>query len=128
MAQAYEEALEIARAIGDASLVAHALLNASFVPLVTGDVDRAEVLQREALAAAAVAGARDVIADVSLSMGNRELFRGNAGAAVAPIEEAIVLRREAGDRIAVAEGLLGLAAARYKLGELEVSRAQEDGD
>jgi hypothetical protein len=31
--------------------------------------------------------------------------------------------REAGDRIAVAEGLLGLAAARYKLGELEVSRA-----
>ena len=60
MAHAYEEALEIARVIGDPSLIAHALLNASFVPLVTGDIDQAEQLQREALAAAVVAGARDV--------------------------------------------------------------------
>ena len=123
MAHAYEEALDIARAIGDPSLIAHAVLNASFVPLVTGDIDRAEQLQREALAEAVVAGAPDVIAEASLSIGNAQLFRASAGAAVAPIEEAIALRREAGDRISVAEGLLALAAARHLLGEHEASAA-----
>ena len=60
---AYEEAVDIAREVGDPRLLASALLDLSFVPFMERDADGAESILREGLGMAEQAGDRLLTAD-----------------------------------------------------------------
>lgn len=73
---AYEEAVGIAREMGDPRLLASALLDLSFIPFMEHDTDRAESILREGLAIAQGAGDRLLTADFLDSIGFLAVFRG----------------------------------------------------
>src|SRR5262249_3819074 len=90
----YEEAVEIARELGDAHLLSVALLDVSFVPAVVEDdaAGAAELLD-EALALAP----EDDVAlrlDISLSQTFMQARRGDAAGAIRKAERSLALQRE----------------------------------
>jgi predicted ATPase/class 3 adenylate cyclase len=122
MAAAYEEAVGIARDIGEPRLLSRALFDLSFVPLVTTvDFDRTEELLRESLA---VADESDLFlrAQIWTGLGYMNAFRGDPSGAVEPLERAIAIHRNLGNRLLVAENLVGLAGVRFLLGDLTSAR------
>jgi predicted ATPase/class 3 adenylate cyclase len=120
---AYEEAVEIARELRDPKLLASALLNLSFIPLMEQDANRAEVILREGLAAAEVAGDRLLTADFRDSIGFLEVVRGNPKDAIPLRRSALEIFREEGDAWKVANNLTGLAMISRMAGDLDAARA-----
>ena len=119
----YQEAVDIARDVGEPRLLSRALFDLSFVPMVTEqDVDRQERLLREALTES---DPHDLPLKAQLltGLGFAHLFRGGDPAdAIGPIEESVAIFRELGDRVQTAESLIGLAGVRLLRGEPEAAR------
>ena len=120
---AYEEAVEIAREVGDATLLASALLDLSFIPFMEHDADRAESILREGLATAQEAGDRLLTADFWDSIGFLEVFRGKPAAAIPLRRRAIEIFREEGDVWKMANSLLGLAMMSRMAGDVDAARS-----
>ena len=80
---AYEEAVGIAREVGDPGLLAATLLDLSFVPGLEREPERAEPILREGLAAAEEARDRVLTGEALWSsLGFLEVVRGNPAAAI----------------------------------------------
>jgi predicted ATPase/class 3 adenylate cyclase len=120
---AYEEAVEIARDVGDATLLASALLDLSFIPFMEHDADRAESILREGLATAQEAGDRLLTADFWDSIGFLEVVRGKPAAAIPLRRRAIEIFREEGDVWKMANSLLGLAMMSRMAGDVDAARS-----
>jgi tetratricopeptide (TPR) repeat protein len=116
---AYQEAVEIAREAGDQRVLARALFDLSFVPLVTNqpDFDRQRELLQEALAEApdddlALRG------QILTGFGYLPTFSGqDPGSGIENIEKALAIHRELGDRLLTAENLIGLAGLKLLIGD-----------
>jgi predicted ATPase/class 3 adenylate cyclase len=119
---AYEEAVEIAREVGDPKLLASALLDLSFIPLLEQNDAGAELILREGLAAAQTAGDRLLTAEFWDSIAFLEVVRGNPGGAISMRRSAIEIFREEGDVWQVAGHLVGLAEMSRIAGDLDVAR------
>jgi predicted ATPase/class 3 adenylate cyclase len=124
MQASYEEALEIAREVGDRRLLATALFNASFVPMVLGqNLEATAARLREAQE---VAGNEDPLlrGQAWISLGYVEVFRGKPGAALEPLERGIAMIRMTGDRLELCESLGTLAGATLLSGDVDAARAR----
>jgi predicted ATPase/class 3 adenylate cyclase len=120
---AYEEAVDIAREVGDPRLLADALLDLSFVPLMEHDADKAESVLREGLALAKQTGDRVLAADFWDSIGWLASLRGRPQDAIPVRQRAIEIYREAGDVWKVANNLTGLAMLSRMAGDVDAARS-----
>jgi tetratricopeptide (TPR) repeat protein len=123
MRTAYEEAVEIAREIGDATLLARTLYDLSFAAMVESNTDEQEELLRAALAQAEGRD-RAVTAEILGPLGFVELLRGNPADALEHAERSLATYRELGDRTAVADTLVSVAGMRFLIGETELAKEQ----
>ncbi|HJV03888.1 MAG TPA: tetratricopeptide repeat protein [Actinomycetota bacterium] len=117
MAPLYEEALDIARQLGDRRLLAEALHNASFIPLARGQPAAGGELAHEALAEAQAVG--DVLLEGRIRDGlaYQHMIQGDIDGALEAIREAVALHRREGQNMSLAESLNALAAVEYATGE-----------
>jgi predicted ATPase/class 3 adenylate cyclase len=120
---AYEEAVDIAREVGDARLLASALLDLSFIPWLEQDPNRAEAILQEGLATAKESGDRVLIAEFLSSIAFLHVDRGNPAAAIEPRRRAIEMLREAGAAWKVADSLTGLGMITRMAGQLDAARS-----
>ncbi len=126
VAEPYDEALAIAREVGDARLLSWALYDASFVLLiVNAQPDEGEELLRESLR---VAEASDLYlkGQIWTAIAYSRMFSGDIPHATEALERALALHRETGDSLFVAEGLVGLAGVAFAAGDLDAIRARLD--
>jgi predicted ATPase/class 3 adenylate cyclase len=130
----YDEALALARAMGDKSRISNALYNLSFIP-VWAQVDRsiedrtatAEAQIREALALAREVGDRGAIARCLWAQANTITYlRKDSAASLIPLREAIPIFRELGDHFGLAWALHTEGLARLKTGDSAAARAAFD--
>src|SRR5205814_10003368 len=108
--QPYEEAAEIAREVRDHTLLASALHDLSYVPLLSGEFDRTERLLDEALAEAPEDN-RERRAQISASRAYLRAVRGDPAGAIPLLEGAVAEHRDLGLPARTAEYLIGIAAA-----------------
>jgi tetratricopeptide (TPR) repeat protein len=120
--KAYEEALAIAREVGDPGLVAAALRDLSYVAFVDQDLERAPTILREQMAAAEEAGDRALVAEAWTSLGFISVFQGNPQEAIEPLHRALRIFREEGLAWKVADHLGGLGLVSRLVGDLEGSK------
>jgi tetratricopeptide (TPR) repeat protein len=113
----YEEALEIAREVGDRRLLAEALHNASFMRIARGEAGPDEGLTREALGEARAAGDAYLEGRIRDSMGFEYMIRGDHARALVAIEEAVAFHRRVGQKASLAENLNALAALEFARGD-----------
>jgi tetratricopeptide (TPR) repeat protein len=119
MRAAYQEAVDIAREVGDKRLLASALLDLSFAPYIERDHDRVEPILREGLAVAQEAGDRILTAQFWSSMGFLEFLRGNPIAALQIRATAIEIYREEGQVWELAQEMSGQAMISRMAGDLD---------
>ena len=120
----YDEAVSIAREIGDARLLSWALYDASFVSLVvTERRDQGEAMLRESLEAAEE-GDLYLKAQISTAFAYSRVFSGDVAGANEQFERALALHREAGDSLYIIEDLLGMAAVASTTGDLDTARVR----
>jgi predicted ATPase/class 3 adenylate cyclase len=122
MRTAYEEAVHIAREVGDPRLLASALLNLSYVPALEGDLERVESIVREGLEVARDGGEPTVVADLWTFLGFLEVWRGNPSGALDPLHTAIDILRGAADRLVLADHLIGLGIVMLMLGDHDAAK------
>jgi predicted ATPase/class 3 adenylate cyclase len=119
---AYEEAVDIAREVGDPGLLASTLLDLSFVPYLEREPARAEPILREGLTAAEEAGDRVLMAEFLSSLGFLEVIRGNPIGAIEPRRAAIEMLRTEGMAWKVADSLTGLGMITRATGDIDTAR------
>jgi predicted ATPase/class 3 adenylate cyclase len=119
----YQEAVDIAREVGDRRLLSRALFDLSFVPLVTAqDFEGQERLLDEARAEADP-GDRALQAQLLTGVSFSRMLQGGDPAELErSIEEALAIHRELGDPLLTAENLLTLAGFRLLSGDREAAR------
>jgi predicted ATPase/class 3 adenylate cyclase len=122
MRGAYEEAVDIAREVGDAKLLASALLDLSFIPSLEHDPDRTEAILREGLAAAEEAGDRVLTAEFWSNIAFLEVERGNPADAIDLRRTAIEILREEGAAWKLGQYLGGTAMIIRMVGDLDAAR------
>ncbi len=119
---AYEEAVDIAREVGDPRLLASALLDLSFIPFMERNADGAESILREGLGIAQQAGDRLLTADFWDSIAFLGVMSGNPGEGIPLRRKALEVFREEGDVWKTANGLVGLAMMSRMAGDLDGAR------
>jgi predicted ATPase/class 3 adenylate cyclase len=122
MRAAYKEAADIAREVGDAKLLASALLDLSFIPSLEKDPDRTETILREGLATAEEAGDRVLTAEFWSNIAFLEVERGNPADAIDLRRTAIEILREEGAAWKLGQYLGGLAMITRMVGDLDAAR------
>jgi tetratricopeptide (TPR) repeat protein len=119
----YQEAVDIAREIGDRRLLARALLNRSFVQDFSPEaMDHRVRLLQESLE---VADEDDAFlrGQIWSALGYLQMFSGDIAGASESTRRALALQRESGDRFALVETLIGLAGLAFFRGDIaEVRR------
>jgi predicted ATPase/class 3 adenylate cyclase len=123
MAPAYEEAVDIAREVGDRRLLSQALFDLSFVPLVlTQDFDRQREVLEEALTYADESDPA-LLGQIWSGFGFVQAFgMQDPGSGVEPVQKALDIHREYGEPWLIAEDLVGLAGLRLLMGEQAEAR------
>ena len=119
---AYEEAVAIAREVGDPRLLASALLDLSYIPNLEQDPDRSEAILREGLARAEEAGDRVLTADFLSSIGFLEVMRSNPAGALEPFRTAIEMLRQEGAAWQLGQNLSGQGMIARTVGELAAAK------
>jgi tetratricopeptide (TPR) repeat protein len=122
MRAAYEEAVDIAREVGDAKLLASALLDLSYIPSLEQDPDRAEAILREGLAIAEEAADRVLTAEFWSSIAFLEVERGRPADAIDLRRTAIEILREEGAAWKLGQYLGGQAMIMRMVGDLDAAR------
>jgi predicted ATPase/class 3 adenylate cyclase len=124
MRPAYEEAVEIARELGEARLLAEALYDLAFVPAVLeGDWDRSERLLQESLGVAEPDD-RALVGRIWSALGFAAVSQTKRSLAdrMEPVKNAIAIYRELGDRLSVAGNLITLAGLEYSVAHFDGAR------
>jgi len=124
MRAAYDEAVHIAREVGEPKLLASALLDLSYIPYVEQQPTRAEPILREGLASAAKAGDRVLTAEFRSNIAFLEFERGSPTDAIDMHRTAIEILREEGETWKLGNQLGGLAMITRMIGDLEVATGQ----
>jgi predicted ATPase/class 3 adenylate cyclase len=119
---AYQEAVDIAREVGDARLLASALLDLSYIPYLEQEPERAEAILREGLATAEEAGDRVLIAEFWSSIAFLEVVRGKPADAIELRRTAIEILREEGAAWKLGQYLGGQAMVTRMVGDLDAAR------
>jgi anaphase-promoting complex subunit 5 len=122
MEAAWEEALEIAREIGDPRLLALALFDYSFVPRLKEDMDGTATLLREGLVVAMDAGDRILVGSATLFLGYLSASRGDVPPAMKLLQEAVAIGRETGNLVFLGEALGGLASMELLAGTMALAK------
>ena len=122
MRAAYEEAVGIARDVGDPRLLASSLLDLSYIPFVEQEPDRSEAILREGLARAEEAGDRVLTAEFLSSIGFLEVVRGDPAAALEPRRTAIEMLRQEGAAWQLGQYLGGQAMIARMVGDLGAAK------
>ena len=118
----YQEAVDIAREIGDRRLLAKALLNRSFVQdFSPGALDHRVRLLQESLE---VADEDDVFlhGQIWSALGYLQMFLGDIAGASESAGRALPLQRESGDRFALVETLISLAGLAFFRADIDEVR------
>jgi ATP/maltotriose-dependent transcriptional regulator MalT len=118
----YDEQVEIARELGDRGLLARALLNASFVSVMTGDM----ATERETVEAARATAPPDDVAlqaELHMNLGFNRLLSGDPDGAKDLIGRSVELHRQAGERLLLCEALGAMAGVAYVQGDIETATA-----
>ena len=121
---AYEEAVEIARELGEPRLLSHALYDLAFLPLVLeGDFDGSERLLRESLELVDPDD-RALAGQIWSALGFVAVFQTQRSVAdrLEPIHKAITIYRELGDRLMVAGNLIALAGLEFATANFDAAR------
>jgi predicted ATPase len=120
----YEEAVEIARELGESGLLAQALYDLAFVPFVLeGDFDRSERLLQESLGVAEPDD-RALLGQIWSALGFAAVVQTqrNLAERMKPINNAIAIYRELGDQLEVAGNLITLAGLEYSVAHFDAAR------
>jgi predicted ATPase/class 3 adenylate cyclase len=117
----YREAEEIARETGDRGLLAQAVFNLSFVPGLDQDFDAGTALLHQALDLAKEVNDWSLIAEIKAGIGIYAFFGGNPAGAIEPLQEAIAIQRETGQRYLVADNLVALGGVERLIGRGEAA-------
>ena len=102
---AYEEALAIARELGDRSAEAEGIYNLAYVPAYEGDIAGAVLLFEESRAAFEELGIRRGVADVLWILGIVARLEGDLSRSRALAEESLLLHRQGEDLFGVTDAL-----------------------
>ncbi|HZB98014.1 MAG TPA: tetratricopeptide repeat protein, partial [Candidatus Sulfotelmatobacter sp.] len=114
----FEEALEAARALGAAWLLATSLMNLGVAVMHAGETRRARGLLGEAVDLYAQLGDRVFMARARVHLAQSHLLDGNVAEAEALFRDCLVQLRRAGERMDTAEALEGLAATAAARGAM----------
>jgi predicted ATPase/class 3 adenylate cyclase len=118
----YQEAVEIAREVGDRRLLANALLNRSFVQDFSPEaMDHRVRLLQESLEVADEGGVF-LQGQIWSALGYLQMFLGDIAGASESTGRALALQRESGDRFALVETLIGLAGLAFFRGDIDEVR------
>jgi non-specific serine/threonine protein kinase len=121
---AYEETLEIWRALGEKGRVANALYNVAFTYAVPKtDLDKALSLLEASLALHRELGNRVEVAKAQWFMSDVAYHRGDHATALRHLNDCLPVFREIGDRFSLAWGLHNLGLIQKRMGEYPVARA-----
>jgi predicted ATPase/class 3 adenylate cyclase len=115
---AYEEALAIARELGDLTAEAEGVYNLAYVPAYEGDVDGAVVLFEKALGLFEELGIRRGVADAKWVLGIVARLEGDLTRSRQLAEESLRLHREEGDRFGTTDALHTLGRTAFAQGDL----------
>jgi predicted ATPase/class 3 adenylate cyclase len=121
---AYEGALSIFRELGDPTGIAEGTYNLAFVPLISGDIDRAEDMFRASRAAFEEVGDQGGVAESLFGLSVASRLRGDFVAARRAAEESLRLHRELGDTFGMTGARYAIGRAAAESGDLEVARQQ----
>jgi predicted ATPase/class 3 adenylate cyclase len=102
---AYQEALAIARGLGDRLAQAEGLYNLSFPPAYRGDFKRAAAMIRESQAMFEDLGVRRGVADTVWLLAIVARLEGDNATARARAEESLAMHRQIGDRFGTTDAL-----------------------
>ena len=119
---AYEEAVEIAKGVGDPKLLASALLDLSYVPYLEGKPEGVEPILEEGLAKAEESGDRVLLAQFLNSIAFLDVDRGNPAAAIERFQTAIAILQEEGAVWKAADLLTGLGYITRMAGDLHAAK------
>ncbi|HEX6434409.1 MAG TPA: NB-ARC domain-containing protein, partial [Gemmatimonadales bacterium] len=120
--QAYEEAVGVARELGDPKLLASALLDLSYVPYLEGKPEDVQPILEEGLAWAEESGDRVLLAQFINSTAFLDVDRGNPAAAIRPFQTAIAMLQEEGATWKAADLLTGLGYITRTAGDLQAAK------
>jgi tetratricopeptide (TPR) repeat protein len=115
---AYEEAVDIARELGEPRLLSEALYDLAFVSAVLeGDFDRSERILQESLELAATDD-RLLVGRIWTALGFMAMVQNQGSLAdrMEPIQMALSIHRELSDRLMVAGNLAALAGLEFSTG------------
>jgi predicted ATPase/class 3 adenylate cyclase len=121
---AYEEAVEIARELGEPRLLSEAIYDLSHLPTVLeGDYDGSERLLHESLGLADPADLA-LTGRIWTALGFMGMVQSQRSIAdrIEPIQKAITIGRELGDRLMVASNLIMLAGLEFATANFDASR------
>jgi predicted ATPase/class 3 adenylate cyclase len=119
----YDEALAIARELGDPARLAEALYNQAFVVAAEQDVEAGARLLDESLELFRQLGDEAGVARVLVMLVVRDAMAGAWDRVVARIEESVAIWRRLGDRLNLAFSLVWLAFAHGRAGRRDDARA-----
>jgi predicted ATPase/class 3 adenylate cyclase len=121
---AYEEAVDIARELGEPRLLANALYDLSFIPsVVEGDFDATKRLLEESLDVADPHD-RALLGSIWSALGFVAVLQPQRDLAdrIEPIQNAIAIYRELGDRLSVAVNLIALSGVEFSAAHFDAAR------
>jgi predicted ATPase len=120
---AYEEALAIARELGDRAAEAEGVYNLGYAPVYEGDFAGAVTLWEESLAMFRELDFRRGVADCLWVLGIAARLDGDVPRSRALAEESLRLHREAGDRFGVSIALYALGRTALAQGDLSTAES-----
>jgi predicted ATPase/class 3 adenylate cyclase len=116
-----EQALAMARNLGDRAIELHALFNSAFNPLIAGDYETAMARWERAADIANEIGDRAMAARAAQSIGFALLLSGQPAAAIPVLEDVQPEWKQLGNSLQVAETAAAIATARHRSGDTEAA-------
>ena len=126
VAAPYEEAVAIAREIGEPRLLSWSIYDAAYVPLVVRQQFADGRAMLDESLALAVEGDLYLRGQIWTAFAYARLFEGDVAGATEALERALEIHRDAGDSIFIMEDLVGLAGVAISAGDLETARRRVD--
>jgi predicted ATPase len=121
--EAYEEALDLSRRLGDASMTAAALNNLGTARMLGGELDPARTLFTASTEMASAAGDHVGVASAACNLGALAIWREDYRAAEEFLTRAVEVARRIAHAFGLAESLSNLAIAVIALGDLDRARS-----
>jgi tetratricopeptide (TPR) repeat protein len=118
----YDEALSIAKELGDPVQIAEATYNSAFVHLRDQDYPGAAAIVSESLVLAREAGDERTVANALSMLAFQDGIVGDNDAMVAKLEEVVTILRGLGEHFHLADNLTGLGIAYTRAGRLADGR------